>query len=85
MGSACTARRLKFKINNLELVLVLFRAGVEDQPDEGLGEGVEPSTGRHTGDDLRPGVEEDGDDDVAAVGLHREDVEQKLTSSDFVA
>ena len=75
----------KKKINNLMFVLVLFGAGVEDQPDEGVGQGVELSIGTQTVEELRPDVEEDGDDDVAAVGLHREDVEQKLTSSDFVA
>ena len=76
---------MAFKINNLKFILALFGAGVKDQPDEGLGQGVELSSGTQTVEELRPGVEEDGDDNVAAVTLYREGVEQKLTRSEFVA
>jgi len=68
---------------HLEFIFVLLGACLVDQPDEGLGQRVQAS-GRRRVEDVRPGVEEDGDDDVAAAVLDRQHVEQKFAGPDFV-
>ena len=69
----------------LHLGLACSRPCVVNQPDDGLGQRVGSSRSFWPLKDLRPRVQEDGDDHVRPAVFQEKDVVQEQTGCSFVA
>lgn len=69
---------------HLQLIFVFCRPCIVNEPDDGLGKGIETAAVIRSAEDVRPNIKEDANDDVGTAVAEKQNVEKEATRAQLI-